>query len=472
MKFKILSHACLLIETEQTSIVIDPWLLGSCYWRSWWNFPEASFDPAELDDVDAVVISHIHWDHWHGGSLKKYFSGKPVFLPDEPGLRSERDLRAIGFRNITRVAHGRTIQIGDIDLTLYQFGLFLNDAAIVVESRGVRLLNANDAKIAGWALQGILARHGRFDFALRSHSSANPRICFQMEEGGDFVADDREHYFRSFVAFMDRVKPRYAIPFASNHCHLHEDVFALNSFISNPLQLREFVEKAPGKRDWQLQVMLPGSQWSQQEGFALRSEECFANLDSELLAYRQRVDNTLDEYRRYENRVNISDTLFAKFQKLLEPGLLPNAAKGPLLVSVRRPDGHGRTMRYEVGRSTYEEVPFTTHSDPGVPLMLFPADVFRDSVLKNMFHHAGISKRCRFLGRTRHDMKRLQAVMSVLEKVELGFLPLSAGYLRRFAKAYVRRWREIFVYAQGFWLIKIRRKPIYLAEEAILRGEL
>ena len=65
-EIKVLSHACLLAKFGGTSIIIDPWLLGSCYWRSWWNFPEARFDADEVRAVDAVVISHIHWDHWHG----------------------------------------------------------------------------------------------------------------------------------------------------------------------------------------------------------------------------------------------------------------------------------------------------------------------------------------------------------------------------------------------------------------------
>ena len=42
MKFTILSHASMIIEHNDHKIVIDPWLLGSCYWRSWWNFPEPS----------------------------------------------------------------------------------------------------------------------------------------------------------------------------------------------------------------------------------------------------------------------------------------------------------------------------------------------------------------------------------------------------------------------------------------------
>ena len=85
LEFKVLSHACLLIKSDDTSIIIDPWLLGSCYWRSWWNFPKAKFDVQEIEEVDAVLISHVHWDHWHGPTLRKYFSvsSKYVDLGEE-----------------------------------------------------------------------------------------------------------------------------------------------------------------------------------------------------------------------------------------------------------------------------------------------------------------------------------------------------------------------------------------------------
>jgi UDP-MurNAc hydroxylase len=467
MKFKILSHACVLVQTETTSIVMDPWLLGSCYWRSWWNFPEADFDAEEISAVDAVLISHVHWDHWHGPTLKKLLKGKPVYVPDEPGLRSERDLRSIGVGEVYRVPHGQSVSIGDITVTMYQFGLFLNDAAIVVEAGGVSLLNANDAKIAGWALAHIVARHGRFKFALRSHSSANPRACIRREDIPDYVADDREHYFRSFAAFMNRVNPEYAVPFASNHCHLHDDVFELNGVISNPLQLRDYLQALPGSRAWRLQVMLPGSQWSSQIGFALRDESCFADLKTSLNDYRKRVASTLDTYRRQENAVVISQTHFTRFAAMLKGW--PRRLDGILRISVYWPDGRGETAQIDLGTREVLNIPFVRHSQRGLPVILMPAIVFRDAVLKNMFHHAGISKRCQFLAMSAEDMARIHAVMSVLEKTELGFLPLDRRYLGRLAKSYVLRWRELFVYMQALWLTRVRRLPLYLAEEAILK---
>ena len=82
----------MLITDNDSSIITDPWLLGSAYWRSWWNYPKAVFDEEKIKSVDAVVISHIHWDHWHGATLKKYFLDKQFIIPDEPGMRSEDDL--------------------------------------------------------------------------------------------------------------------------------------------------------------------------------------------------------------------------------------------------------------------------------------------------------------------------------------------------------------------------------------------
>tara|TARA_S200000501_G_C20665668_1_gene673901 strand:+ start:89 stop:385 length:297 start_codon:yes stop_codon:yes gene_type:complete len=37
---KVHGHSCLEFRLQNTAIIFDPWLSGSAYWRSWWNFPE------------------------------------------------------------------------------------------------------------------------------------------------------------------------------------------------------------------------------------------------------------------------------------------------------------------------------------------------------------------------------------------------------------------------------------------------
>ena len=48
-----------------------------------------------------------------------------------------------------------------------------------------------DSINSGSALRNIIKRHGPFDFALRSHSSANDRVCYTLESG-DYSFDDKD----------------------------------------------------------------------------------------------------------------------------------------------------------------------------------------------------------------------------------------------------------------------------------------
>ena len=474
MEFRILSHAAMWVRCGGTSVVIDPWLVGSCYWRSWWNFPRAVFDEREMAAVDAVVLSHQHWDHWHGPSLRKLFAGKPVLIPDEPALRSGRDLRAIGFRDVRRVPHGRTVEIGALRITLYQFGRYVNDSAIVVEGDGVTLLNANDAKIAGWPLRHLVARHGPIDFAFRSHSSANARVCWRLEGDTGYLVDDHEHYMRSFVQFMDAVQPRYAVPFASNHCHLHDDVFAFNEMIATPLELREHVQRLPPRR-WALQVMLPGSHWQQgasgQPGsFDLAPETPYEDMPATLRAYRAEQAPALERFRQQENAVVVGDALLARFLDFFRAARArPPAPLGGVKLVLRWPDGRRQAYAIDLDRATVAPAEDAARAEPGLPMLEMPAIVFRDAVVKNMFGHAGISKRCAFVASNHDDLRRLGAIVTHLDRHELGLYPVSWRYRARLVLAYVRRWRETVVYAQALWLLKVRKLPIWLVEEAILK---
>jgi len=102
-------------------------------------------------------------------------------------------------------------------------------------------------------------------------------------------------------------------------------------------------------------------------------------------------------------------------------------------------------------------------------MLEMPAIVFRDAVLKNMFGHAGISKRCVFVASNHDDLRRLGAIVTHLDRHELGLYPVSWRYRVRLVLAYVRRWRETVVYAQALWLLKVKKLPIWLVEEAILK---
>ena len=174
MKFTIVSHACMSVEQAATRLVIDPWFLGSSYWRSWWNFPEPPKELVDELDPTCVYLTHLHWDHFHGPSLKRFDRDTRIYVPLATTGRMVRDLNQMGFHNVVEIPHGTHVDLGDgLELWSYQFGPTLDSTAIVTDGTTV-LLDLNDCKSFGKPLKQITRRFPQIDFVFRSHSSASP----------------------------------------------------------------------------------------------------------------------------------------------------------------------------------------------------------------------------------------------------------------------------------------------------------
>ena len=468
-EINFLSHASVSINTERNHLIIDPWLIGSCYWRSWWNYPPVDRVSVNNLQVDAIYITHVHWDHWHGPSLKKLFSKDTLIIThDEPNKRSVNDLRDMGFKNIKLLKHGESFNLGDIKITPYQFGLFLNDSAIIVETPDMKLLNANDCKIAGAALRTIIKNHGPFDFALRSHSSANDRVCYTLESG-DYSFDDKDHYSRSFALFMDAVKPKYAVPFASNHCHLHKDVYSMNNLVNDPFKLEAYLKENNLLDGVELKIMLSGDSWSSDAGFDINPEnrKYYENKDKYIEEYRDAVSDKLDSYYALENRIKVNSRIIDMFETQI--------SSIPKFLRSRLGDFRYKMVLFNDG-GEYHYIVFPKDAavedcEPTLNVgatVRIPIKIFVDSVAMNMFHHSSISKRNQYIFKTEQLLLQYEKFQDLLEYVELEVFPVRAKYIVNLIKAYVRRWREVIVYVQAY-LLKRKGMPIYDVEEEILK---
>lgn len=79
---------------------------------------------------------------------------------------------------------------------------------------------------------------------------------------------------------MDAVKPRYALPFASNHCHLLPEVDEFNVYVSIPSELEDFLNNADdGVTEWKFVRALPGSKWDSDSGFDLANQDAFIDYE-------------------------------------------------------------------------------------------------------------------------------------------------------------------------------------------------
>ena len=464
------SHACLEVLTNTNSLLVDPWLLGSCYWRSWWNYPPVRDGVIENISPTAIYITHVHWDHWHGPTLKHFLNKNiQIITHEEPNKRSYRDLKEFGFKNIKILKHGESLNIGNIKITPYQFGLFLNDSALVIETPQLKLLNANDCKIAGQSLEQIKNRHGIFDFALRSHSSANDRACYKIE-GSKTIFDNPSHYTKAFKLFMDNVKPKYAIPFASNHCHLHKDVYDYNSFINDPFKLKKEINNVGGLINSQLEVMLSGDSWSATGGFDInkQNEDYFINKEQYLLKYLDDVGETLEKYYNKESKTRLNKRTLKIFISQLKT--IPKIFKIKLknwCFAINVTGGNKEYfLKIEPYNSIVSEVDQIFFKSSKAKIII-PIDVFNSAVNQNMFHHSGISKRNKYVFKDTQSLSKWEIMNGLLEKLELEVFPLKSSYVKNLVFNYSRRWREVIVYFQAF-ILKKKGLKIYDIEEKIL----
>jgi UDP-MurNAc hydroxylase len=123
--------------------VIDPWIVGSSYWRSWWNYPPPP-EWALRMQVDFVYISHLHWDHFHGPSLRKLPRTARLLVPEGHFARMKRDGELFRFAEVVEMPHAKSLRLdGGLELTSYQFGL-MADSALVISDGRTTVLDLND----------------------------------------------------------------------------------------------------------------------------------------------------------------------------------------------------------------------------------------------------------------------------------------------------------------------------------------
>lgn len=474
MRFSILSHACLHVEHRGRSVLIDPWLRGSAYWRSWWNFPPVDREQIDALRPDYIYLTHIHWDHFHGPSLRAFSRDTPILIAFDRYDRMIRDLHGLGFDNVTEIGHGHAFQLGaDFRLTPYLFSP-LGDSAVIVESATTTLLNANDCKIVGLPLTQLLNRHRRVDFALRSHSSANSRVLYEEIGASTMHADDRAAYVRSFSNFMAAVQPRYAIPFASNHCHLHRETREYNRWIVSPLEVRDYFNeyRKAHRLATELVVMLPGSSWSESSGFDLVDTTPFERRDEVLERMANANATVLEETYRREGKVTVSaDDIKRYFASVFRHSnrLVRFVFRGGPVVVRAFSDGTASYWKIDVWRRSATE---TTQAafDSADARIEVPSIVLKHAMRANMFGHVSISKRVRYRG-TAAGLRRLKRFELLLCFEESELVPVRRLLTARTLRSFLPRWRELLLYAQVLLLRFGRGMPFQDIEQRLLQRE-
>jgi L-ascorbate metabolism protein UlaG (beta-lactamase superfamily) len=103
-----IGHSTVLVELDGTRIVTDPVLRD----RVGVLRRVAPSAPPDAPTVDAVLISHVHYDHLDLPSLRRFAPSTPVLVPE--GAR--RHMRGLSFSDVREIACGDEVSLGRLTI--------------------------------------------------------------------------------------------------------------------------------------------------------------------------------------------------------------------------------------------------------------------------------------------------------------------------------------------------------------------
>lgn len=437
MKFTVINHSCLYVETDAGSILIDPWLKGSAYWRSWWHYPPSAEVRPEWLAPDFVYFTHHHFDHLHYPSARSLDPRTQVLIP-RFGLETMRkEMDGIGFANVRELDHGEVVDLGHgVRIASYQYGF--DDTVFVVDDGTDVLFDINDCKIRGRALQRIVDEFGRPTFAFKSYSFAQCYpITYTSTDPAELSIIDRNVYFDDFVGRMRELRPTYAVPFGSMVAFLHPECRDLNAHLVSPYEIKERADAA-GLGDTEVVVMSPGDTWSRTDGFALTDVDWYSDRDAHLAELAEAMQPRIDAQTAAEEGRTVDwetfRAYFTRFVKALPPGTGRMAVKRPVVFEVPSSDLPYWVVDVPHRHVTRQAVPPPDRAD----LIRINEAVLADAIDKVIVYFIHISTRVRIEvepGGASSDL----AFWGLLGIWELGYLNRKVLTSRRFWKVGWRR---------------------------------
>jgi L-ascorbate metabolism protein UlaG (beta-lactamase superfamily) len=109
VRIEYVGHATVLIEMDGVRVLTDPVLRNRVVHLR----RAVGVDASAPGDVDAALISHLHFDHLDKPSLQRLGKGTQIVLP----RGAARLLRRKGFSEVTEISAGEELTIGSLRVT-------------------------------------------------------------------------------------------------------------------------------------------------------------------------------------------------------------------------------------------------------------------------------------------------------------------------------------------------------------------
>jgi len=248
MKIKYITHACLLVETNNCKILTDPWLVGPSWGGTLWHFPTHNFTPKNLPEPDIIYFSHGHDDHFHEDTIKKFPRSWFKKLIIAPNFKEKwwKDSLKSKFENIKYLNHNEIFKF-DKELSLQ---VFLNDrgdidSSIKIQSANKTCFLQTDNQMSVKEAERI-SQLGSIDVAFMMPYLTGIWPAFYKMKKNKMIKLGKKKKNQSLeycCSLIKKLKPKYLIPYACDVSSLGKNYYANFIHNSSKKDFTNFVKK-------------------------------------------------------------------------------------------------------------------------------------------------------------------------------------------------------------------------------------
>ncbi len=231
MNLEFIANAgCIFTGSKGTRILCDPWIIDGVFNGSWYHYPPLKTKISDIQNVDAIYVSHIHPDHYDD----RYFNfpkNIPLIVLDAGPNFLKKNLINRGYDNFIEIKNDQTKEFNEFNLTMYkpfskhifEESLLGNiiDSSIVLNDGDITAINFNDNTPDEASCSFLFNKFKKIDLAMLNYNCAGPYpSCFDNLNKQEKINEHRKLLNRNFNHLCNIIpilQARSVLPFAGSY---------------------------------------------------------------------------------------------------------------------------------------------------------------------------------------------------------------------------------------------------------------
>jgi len=246
IKTTLVGHACLLIQSKETTILTDPVWFDYLWEEINTLCPSITLNKDKVPPLDVLNISHRHQDHFDVRTLAYLVKNEKILTPDTLVLAPQDNLlldilNELEFKNIKVVTDFEPIKVKDVTITptpsrnqlstaedsFPEHGLLVNDGEVTIWNQVDSLVNPEIIQQVGELYGQIDFFHSRFVPLIEGNLSYNKPLTLPIRE------------YCTFLNIVKALNPRFVVP-GSAAFRYRDELLFMNQ-VSFPITQDQFL---------------------------------------------------------------------------------------------------------------------------------------------------------------------------------------------------------------------------------------